>query len=214
MPERRSPAPTAHPRARGEPGGACLGVPLVLEDEAGAADQRAQTEYGAQERRQGGYEHGCDDTRDACDQQDPEHQLRGVHAADFRVRRHEVIAVLVHDVIGIEPAAATMVAGAALVQRHLVIGERAGVQIVDRQQRLLLLALRMLLEAPRVARALDVLQVVGMLRGEGGPVEIVAGVGACVMPVMSGARSGVWMFFTRVGIVVVAIVMIGHTVLL
>ena len=116
----------------------------------------------------GGYEHGCDDTRDACDQQDPEHQLRGVHAADFRVRRHEVIAVLVHDVIGIEPAAAAMVAGAALVQRHLVIGERAGVQIVDRQQRLLLLALRMLLEAPRVARALDVLQVVGMLRGEGG----------------------------------------------
>jgi len=53
-----------------------------------------------------------------------------------------------------------------------------------------------------------------MLRGEGGPVEIVAGIGACVMPVMSGARRGVWMFFTRVGIVVVAIVMIGHTVLL
>ena len=46
------------------------------------------------------------------------------------------------------------------------------------------------------------------------PVEIVAGIGACVIPVMSGARRGVWMFFTRVGIVVVAIVMIGHTVLL
>ena len=43
-------------------------------------------------------------TGHADDQQCPEHQLRWFDVTNLRVRRHEIIAITVHDIICVKPA--------------------------------------------------------------------------------------------------------------
>lgn len=88
--------------------------------------------------------------------------------ADFRIRWYEVISVTVHDMICIQPTGTGEITRSTAVRRH-VVSERALVQIVDGQQRLLFLTPRVLLEALRVAGMLHGLQIVSMSIREFGP---------------------------------------------
>ena len=87
---------------------------------------------------------------------------------DLRIRRYEIISITVHDMIGIQPTGTSEITRPMAIRRH-VVGERALVQVVDGQQRLLLLTLRVPLETLRVAGMLHGLQIISMSIRELGP---------------------------------------------
>ena len=103
---------------------------------------RAHTENRSQNPSQSRHERRCDDTGDTSDQKHPKHQLRYLDMTDGGIRRSEIITVTIHYTIGVQPAGTSEIARSTTLRS--VISERALIQILNRKQRLLLTALRML----------------------------------------------------------------------
>ena len=148
--------------------GLCMS--LVLYDQSSSANQRAHTENRSQNPSQSRHECRCDDTGDTSDQKHPKHQLRYLDMTDGGIRRSEIIAVTIHYTIGVQPAGTSEIARSTTLRS--VISERALIQILNRKQRLLLTALRMLFKTFRVTRMLHGLQIVGMRTCEFSPCGI------------------------------------------
>lgn len=148
--------------------GLCMS--LVLYDQSCSANQRAHAENRSQNPSQSRHERRCDDTGDTSDQKHPKHQLRYLDMTDGGIRRSEIIAVTIHYTIGVQPAGTSEIARSTTLRS--VISERALIQILNRKQRLLLTALRMLFKTFRATRMLHGLQIVGMRTCEFSPCGI------------------------------------------